>query len=62
LKFLREVKEDDAVRFGSRLLDHDAKRINFCVEMFHAGESFLAASYESLGAHVAPPRPDRSGT
>ncbi|MEO8718407.1 MAG: thioesterase family protein [Burkholderiales bacterium] len=53
LNFLREVKEGDALRFETRLLDHDAKRIHFYMEMFHAGEGFLAASYESLGAHVS---------
>jgi acyl-CoA thioester hydrolase len=53
LNFLREVKEGDALRFEARLLDFDAKRIHFYMEMFHAGEGFLAASYESLSAHVS---------
>lgn len=53
LNFLREVKEGDTLRFEARLLDYDAKRIHFYMEMFHAGEGFLAASYESLGAHVS---------
>lgn len=53
LNFLREVKEGDALRFESRLLDFDAKRIHFYMEMFHADEGFVAASYESLGAHVS---------
>jgi acyl-CoA thioester hydrolase len=53
LNFLREVKEGDALRFESRLLDYDAKRIHFYMEMFHAQERFLAASYESLSAHVS---------
>ena len=53
LNFLREVKEGDALRFEARLLDHDAKRIHFYMEMFHGGEGFLAASYESLSAHVS---------
>jgi acyl-CoA thioester hydrolase len=52
LNFLREVKQGDALRFEARLLDFDAKRIHFYMEMFHAGEGFLAASYESLSAHV----------
>jgi acyl-CoA thioester hydrolase len=52
LNFLREVKEGDALRFEARLLDHDAKRIHFYQEMFHAGEGYLAASCESLSAHV----------
>jgi acyl-CoA thioester hydrolase len=53
LNFLREVKEGDPLRFESRLLDYDAKRIHFYMEMFHAEEGFLAASCESLSAHVS---------
>jgi len=53
LNFLREVKEGDPLRFEARLLDHDAKRIHFYQEMFHATEGFLAASCESLSAHVS---------
>jgi acyl-CoA thioester hydrolase len=53
LNFLREMKAGDPLRFEARLLDHDAKRIHFYMEMFHADEGFLAASYESLGAHVS---------
>jgi len=53
LNFLREVKQGDALRFEARLLDFDAKRIHFYMEMFHAGAGFLAASYESLSAHVS---------
>jgi acyl-CoA thioester hydrolase len=56
LNFLREVKAGDPLRFEARLLDYDAKRIHFYMEMFHAGEGFLAASYESLGAHVSVAR------
>jgi acyl-CoA thioester hydrolase len=53
LNFLREVKEGDALRFEARLLDFDAKRIHFYQEMFHAADGFLAASCESLSAHVS---------
>src|SRR3970040_1097034 len=53
LNFLREVKQGDALRFEAPLLDHDAKRIHFYQEMFHAGEGFLAASCESLSAYVS---------
>jgi acyl-CoA thioester hydrolase len=53
LNFLREVNEGDPLRFEARLLDFDAKRIHFYMEMFHADEGFLAASYESLGAYVS---------
>jgi len=53
LNFLREVKEGDALRFEARLLDHDAKRIHFYQEMFHATGGYLAASCESLSACVS---------
>jgi acyl-CoA thioester hydrolase len=53
LNFLREVKAGDALRFEARLLDHDAKRIHFYQEMFHAGEGYLAASCESLSVCVS---------
>jgi len=52
LNFLREVKQGDALRFEARLLDFDAKRVHFYQEMFHAAEGYLAASCESLSAHV----------
>jgi acyl-CoA thioester hydrolase len=53
LNFLREVKEGDPLRFEARLIDFDAKRIHFYMEMLHADENFVAASYESLSAYVS---------
>ena len=53
LNFLREVKSSDELRFESRLLDFDAKRIHCYHEMFHAGESYLAASMETLSSVVS---------
>lgn len=53
LNFLREVKAGDELRFEARLVDHDAKRIHFFQEMFHAQEGYCAASYESLSVHVS---------
>lgn len=53
LNFLREVKAGDPLRFEARLLDFDAKRIHFYQEMYHATEGYLAASTESLSAHVS---------
>lgn len=52
LNFLREVKLGDPLRFAARLLSHDAKRIHFFLEMYHADEGFLSATYESLSMHV----------
>ena len=52
LHFLREVKVGEPLRFEARLLDFDYKRIHYYQEMFHADEGYLAASYESISAHV----------
>ena len=53
LNFLREVKSGDPLRFESRLLDFDAKRIHCYHEMFHAAEGYLAASMETLSSVVS---------
>jgi acyl-CoA thioester hydrolase len=53
LNFLREVRENDLLRFEARLIDFDAKRIHFFQEMFHADAGYCAASYESLSVHVS---------
>lgn len=53
LNFLREVKAGDPLRFESRMLDFDAKRIHNYHEMYHATEGYLAASMESLSSVVS---------
>ena len=53
LNFLREVRAGDPLRFESRLLDYDAKRIHSYHEMFHATEGTLAASMETLSSCVS---------
>ncbi len=52
LHFMREVKEGDRLRFESRVIGVDHKRIHYYMEMFHADEGYLAATYESISAHV----------
>jgi acyl-CoA thioester hydrolase len=52
LHFQREVKVCDPLRFESRLIDADSKRIHYYQEMFHAEEGYLAATYESLSVHM----------
>lgn len=52
LHFVREVKEGDRLRFESRLIGVDHKRIHFYSEMYHADEGYLAATSESISAHV----------
>jgi len=49
----REVGAGDPLRFTTRLLAHDAKRIHYFHEMYHAGEGYLAATNELLSLHVS---------
>jgi len=49
----REVREGDPLRFTTRLLDHDTKRIHYVHEMRHAAESYLAATNELMTLHVS---------
>ena len=48
----REVREGDRLRFTTRLLDHDVKRIHYFHEMRHAKEGFVSATSELLAIHV----------
>ena len=52
MNFLREGNEGYKIRFESRLLDFDRKRIHFYQEMFHEEEGFLAASHESISSYM----------
>ena len=52
VNYLREVKEADALRFTTRLLAFDAKRIHYFHEMHHATEGYLAATNELMSLHV----------
>jgi acyl-CoA thioester hydrolase len=49
----REVRGGDPLRFTTRLLDHDAKRIHYFHEMYHAAEGYLAATNELMTLHVS---------
>ena len=49
----REVREGDPLRFTTRLLDHDAKRIHYFHEMYHEAEGYLAATNELMTLHVS---------
>jgi acyl-CoA thioester hydrolase len=49
----REVREGDPLRFTSQLLDHDAKRIHYVHEMYHATENYLVATNELMSLHVS---------
>ncbi len=49
----REVRAGDALRFTTRLLGYDAKRIHYFHEMYHAREGYLAATNELMSLHVS---------
>lgn len=49
----REVRAGDPLRFTTRLLGHDAKRIHYFHEMFHATEGWLASTNELMSLHVS---------
>ncbi len=44
----REVKEGDALRITTQILDHDAKRIHYIHAMYNADEGYLAATNELM--------------
>lgn len=49
----REVKEGDPLRFTTRLLDYDRKRIHYFHCMYHATKGYLASTNEMLTLHVS---------
>ena len=51
--YQREVREGDALRFTTRLLAHDAKRIHYVHEMYNATAGYLAATNELMSLHVS---------
>ena len=52
VNYLGEVKEGDPLRFTTRLLAYDAKRIHYFHEMHHATGGYLAATNELMSLHV----------
>jgi len=52
LTYAREVTEGDPLRFASRILGADGKRLHLFHEMFHADEGWLAATAEFMLLHV----------
>ena len=53
VNYLREVLEAAPLRFTTRLLGFDAKRIHYFHEMHHATEGYLAATNELMSLHVS---------
>lgn len=53
ITYQREVGLNDPLRFTSRLIDFDAKRIHYLHEMYHADEGYLASTNELMSLHVS---------
>lgn len=51
--YLNELKLDDPIRVNFQLLDWDAKKAHYFMQMYHATEGFLAATAEQLMLHVS---------
>lgn len=51
--YRRELRQGDELRFTTRLLDFDEKRIHYFHEMSHAREGYLAATNELMSLHVS---------
>ncbi len=49
----REVREGDPLRFTTRLLAYDAKRMHYIHEMYHGDSGYLAATNELMSLHVS---------
>ena len=50
--YVKEVHEGDPLRFTTRILNCDEKKIHFWHEMYHATEGYLAATNELLSLHI----------
>jgi acyl-CoA thioester hydrolase len=53
ITYHREVRAGDRLRFTTLLLAHDARRIHYFHEMYHATEGYLAATNELMSLHVS---------
>ena len=51
--YQRELLLGMPLRFTTRLLDFDAKRIHYFHELYHADDGYLAATNELLSLHVS---------
>ena len=50
--YVKEVHEGDPLRFTTRILNCDEKKIHFWHEMYHATDGYLAATNELLSLHI----------
>jgi hypothetical protein len=49
---VRELHAGDKVKVTLQMLDHDAKRMHYVQEMYHAEEGWLACVLEAICMHV----------
>ncbi len=52
IAYLREVVENDPLRFATHLIDFDEKRIHYAHAMFHDTKNYHAATNELVLLHV----------
>ena len=53
ITYHQEVREGAPLRFTTRLIDFDEKRIHYFHEMHHGDEGYLAATNELMTLHVS---------
>ena len=52
IDYLKEVFANDPLRFTTRLVDYDHKRIHYFHCMYHADQGYLAATNECLTMYI----------
>jgi len=52
ITYQRELPVDAPVKMTLQIVDYDQKRLHLYLEMFHAQEGFLSATWEQLTLHV----------
>ena len=53
INYVRELRAGDPLRFTTRLLGFDAKRIHYFHQMYHGHEGYLAATNELMTLHIS---------
>lgn len=52
IDFIAELMDGDPLRFTTQLIDYDHKRLHFYHCLYHAEDSYLAATNENLGMYI----------
>jgi len=52
IRYLRELQAGDPVRVTLQLLEHDAKRLHYFEQLFHAEDGWVSATSENMSLHV----------